>query len=196
MSADLAIIPQLPLQIGDTLGNGSRFAGISPDFSDEFLIVAAQDAPKPMSWVDGLKYAAGLKVHKHHDWRLPTPAELDVLYKNRYAIDNFSMTAAPYNDEYHSKMNYWALLNPELVSSWKKQFNALAAPSKETNSLVDAWLKANGCSWGFQSEEGKPMIYGAPSQSFSSGAKDPDYCMINRFSIRCVRTVKKNKFTF
>ncbi len=194
---------QHTLKIGDRLADGSYFAGTSPDFKDEFLIVTAADAPKPMCWQDGMKYAAGLRAHKRNDWRLPTPNELDVLYKNNANLGQFVRhREAQYEGQFYLReVFYWALLKPELVASWKERFNTRTtrpkkvSDIKKVSDLVDAWMKANGCNWGFQAKEGAPMLFNTPCQSFNSGRQE-EYTMTCHFSVRCVTTVPKNKFTF
>ena len=179
------IIRSFP-DIGHILPDGSIYAGFSPDMHDH-LIVAAHDGPQPMAWPEGMVYAAALDVHHHRDWRLPTPNELDALYRNRVRIGNFSTSNPSLTDEFHSRAHYWAFPKPELIASWKKEFNTLSS-SQKVKPLVEEWLKANGCAWG--------KIYGIPSQRFDNGEQDPNYCMVNRFSIRCVRTEKHLSLIF
>jgi len=50
------------------------------------LLVAQNDFPKTMNWVDAGKSCSALGK----GWRLPTQTELDVLYKNRKKISNFA----------------------------------------------------------------------------------------------------------
>ena len=71
-------------QIGDVMADGTVYAGISPA-TDEALYVAAQDAPATMKWKAAMKYAADLDANGHKDWRLPSKAEMDLLYRNKDA---------------------------------------------------------------------------------------------------------------
>ena len=71
-------------QIGDVMADRTVYAGISPA-TDEALYVAAQDAPATMKWKAAMKYAADLDANGHRDWRLPSKAEMDLLYRNKDA---------------------------------------------------------------------------------------------------------------
>jgi hypothetical protein len=76
------------LKIGTKMPDGTIYAGISPD-SGRAMYAALADAPLKMMFNEGTAYAATLDVHGHKDWRLPTRAELKVLFKNRAAIGGF-----------------------------------------------------------------------------------------------------------
>ena len=67
---------------GDRMPDGTIFAGISPD-TGRPMYAAPADAPLTMKWKAAMKYAAKLDAYGHHDWRVPTKAELNVLYENR-----------------------------------------------------------------------------------------------------------------
>lgn len=69
--------------IGAIMPDGTIYAGISPDTGDS-LYVMPVDAPLPMAWKGATKYAAALDAHGHKSWRLPTRAELKVLFENRH----------------------------------------------------------------------------------------------------------------
>ena len=69
--------------------DGTIYAGISPDTGRPMYTMPA-DAPLTMKWKEAMKYAAGLDSHGQKDWRLPTQAELDVLFNNRAAIGGFN----------------------------------------------------------------------------------------------------------
>lgn len=69
-------------QAGDLAADGSVYVGTSPS-TGKPLYAAAEDESSRMSWWRA-KHAAGHKeAHGHDDWRLPTPAELSLLLKNR-----------------------------------------------------------------------------------------------------------------
>ncbi len=68
--------------IGATMPDGTVFAGISPD-TGRNMFVTPKDASGVLKWKAAMKYAADLDANGHKDWRLPTEAELDVLYQNR-----------------------------------------------------------------------------------------------------------------
>ena len=67
---------------GETMPDGTIFAGISPDTQQPMYTTPA-DAPMTMTWSDAMNYASRLDAHGHQDWRLPTKAELNVLWENR-----------------------------------------------------------------------------------------------------------------
>ena len=70
------------LAVGDKMPDGTIFAGISPDTHQPMYAVPA-DASISMDFNEAAKYAAKLDAHGHEDWRVPTKAELDVLFQNR-----------------------------------------------------------------------------------------------------------------
>ena len=80
-----------PLQPGDVMPDGTIYAGKSPDKRKPMYTTPA-DAPQPMDFRAAESYARDLKDHGHSDWRLPSKAELKVLYKNRAAIGGFADT--------------------------------------------------------------------------------------------------------
>ena len=70
------------IQIGDKMTDGTIYAGISPD-TKEAMYVTAKDAGLITTFNQAKKCASKLDAHGHKDWRLPTEAELNVLFKNR-----------------------------------------------------------------------------------------------------------------
>jgi Protein of unknown function (DUF1566) len=75
-------------QLGDTMPDGTTYAGVSPDTGQPMYTTPA-DAPLTMRWEQAMNYAADLYAHGHQDWRLPSKAELHVLFNNRAAIGGF-----------------------------------------------------------------------------------------------------------
>jgi len=75
-------------QIGETMPDGSIFAGVSPDTGDA-MYAAPADAPLTYTFYQAKEYASKLDTHRHQDWRVPTKDELDVLYNNGAAIGGF-----------------------------------------------------------------------------------------------------------
>ena len=80
-------------QIGDTMPDGTIYAGDSPDTGKPTYAMAA-DAPLTMKWQDARDYAKALDTHGHKDWRLPTKGELNMLFNNRAAIGGFKVTGS------------------------------------------------------------------------------------------------------
>ncbi|KAB2880565.1 MAG: DUF1566 domain-containing protein [Pseudorhodoplanes sp.] len=90
---------------GDRMKDGTIYAGISPDTGSKMFVmpqgapgaVTPDDTPAALRmfgtpkavmgtlrWDEAMSYAADLDAHGHKDWRLPTKAELHVLYRNRH----------------------------------------------------------------------------------------------------------------
>jgi len=70
------------LKAGDRMEHGTIYAGISPDTGKK-MFTTPTDASLTMKWKKAMEYAAGLDAHGHHDWRVPTIDELNVLWENR-----------------------------------------------------------------------------------------------------------------
>src|SRR5712691_7330547 len=68
--------------------DGTVYAGISPA-TNEPMYATPNDAPLTYTFNQAQKYAAKLDAHGHHDWRVPTKGELNVLFQNRAAIGGF-----------------------------------------------------------------------------------------------------------
>jgi hypothetical protein len=78
---------------GDKMPDGTVFAGISPDTNKPMYATPA-DASLTMKFNEAQEYAAKLDAHDHKDWRVPTKAELNVLFNNRAAIGGFDVTGS------------------------------------------------------------------------------------------------------
>ena len=78
---------------GDKMPDGTVFAGISPDTNKPMYATPA-DAPLTMKFNQAKEYAAKLNAHGKQDWRMPTKAELNVLFNNRAAIGGFNVTGS------------------------------------------------------------------------------------------------------
>jgi hypothetical protein len=75
-------------QIGDLIPDKGVYAGFSPD-TWEPMYTTPKDAPLNLSFNQATKYAADLVAHGHRDWRVPTIAELNMLFNNRAALGGF-----------------------------------------------------------------------------------------------------------
>ena len=71
--------------------DGTVLAGISPDTNKPMYATPA-DASLTMTFNEAQEYAAKLDAHGHKDWRVPTKAELNVLFNNRAAIGGFNVS--------------------------------------------------------------------------------------------------------
>ena len=69
-------------EIGAVMEDGKIFAGFSPTTGDK-IFVTPKNAPRVMRKKTAVEYAARLEFGGYTDWRLPTRAELNVLYQNR-----------------------------------------------------------------------------------------------------------------
>src|SRR5947207_581062 len=70
------------LEPGHIMKDGSIYTGKSPDTGKD-MYVASKDAPLMMNFNDAVEYAKTLDMHGRKDWRVPTKAELNVLFENR-----------------------------------------------------------------------------------------------------------------
>lgn len=83
-------------QPGNKMPDGTIFAGVSPDTRKPMYALPA-DAPLTYTFNEAWKYADDInaqKPHGHDDWRLPSKAELNVLFNNRAAIGGFDVSGA------------------------------------------------------------------------------------------------------
>jgi len=85
--------PASGTKIGDRVPDGAIYAGTSPE-TDEALYTTPWDAPRAYNWDSGSQYCADLLAYGHHDWRVPTKDELNVLFQNRTAIGGFNETGS------------------------------------------------------------------------------------------------------
>ena len=78
------VIPITVHEVGERMKDGTIFAGISPDTGKPFY---AEDADGgeylTMRWKTALGHAADSSAHGLRGWRLPTRAELGVMFENR-----------------------------------------------------------------------------------------------------------------
>lgn len=68
--------------VGTRMKDGTVFAGISPD-TKKPMYIAPQDAPVTMSFNEAADYAESLEIGGKGGFRIPSKAELGVIYKNR-----------------------------------------------------------------------------------------------------------------
>ena len=106
------------------MSDGTIFAGISPD-TEEPMYTTPQDAPLTYTFNVARKYAAKLEAHGHHDWRVPTKRELDVLFNNRAAIGGFNRMDSGPSRWYRSSSQvdviyvWWA----QRFTTWAQRFS-------------------------------------------------------------------------
>ena len=100
---------------GTVMPDGSIYAGVSPD-TGKPMYAMRRDAPMHGNFNQSADYAASVDVHGKKDWRVPTKAELSVLFENRAAIGGFDTTGAD------SAGWYWSS-SRNLVTAWAQRFS-------------------------------------------------------------------------
>jgi len=78
---------------GDKMPDGTVYAGISP-VTNKPMYAPSSDAPLTYTFNEAKAYAKKLDEDGHQDWRVPTRAELNVLFNNRAAIGGFDVTGS------------------------------------------------------------------------------------------------------
>ena len=76
--------------------DGTVYAGVSPD-TGKALYAMPADGPLTYTFKEAQKDAETTntqKPHGHNDWRLPSKAELNVLFNNRAAIGGFNVSGS------------------------------------------------------------------------------------------------------
>ena len=96
--------------------DGTVLAGISPDTNKPMYATPA-DASLTMTFNEAQEYAARLDAHGHKDWRVPTRAELNVLFNNRAAIGGFDISGSYPSGWYWSSSQYGIWL------AWGQRFS-------------------------------------------------------------------------
>lgn len=106
-------------EIGDKMPDGTVCAGISPD-TNQPMYAAAVDAPLALTFKKAMKYAENLEVGGKKGFRLPSKAELDVLYRNREKgalKGTFNLTGS--NPSGH----YWSSTSVSRFAAWYQRFS-------------------------------------------------------------------------
>jgi hypothetical protein len=103
-------------KIGDKMPDGTVFAGVSPDTNKPMYATAA-DATLTMTFNAAKKFAAKLTAHGHKDWRVPTKAELSVLFNNRAAIGGFNVSGS------YPAGWYWSSSPNIIWYAWGQRFS-------------------------------------------------------------------------
>jgi hypothetical protein len=106
-------------EIGDKMPDGTVLAGISPD-TNKPMYAASADASLRMTFNDAQQYFAQLNAHGHKDWRIPTKAELNVLFENREkgALKGTFNSTASDDASY-----YWSAALGKGSRAWIQQFS-------------------------------------------------------------------------
>jgi hypothetical protein len=99
---------------GDKMPDGTIYAGVSPDTNKPMYATPA-DAPLTMTFNEAQEYAAKLYAHGHKDWRVPTKAELNVLFNSRAKIGGFDLTGS-------DRAGWYCSIAPRSGRRWSKLF--------------------------------------------------------------------------
>jgi hypothetical protein len=78
---------------GAVMPDGSIYAGVSPD-TGKPMYATPKDAPLTCTFNEAGNYASKLDAHGRQDWRVPTKAELSLLFENRAAIGGFNRSGS------------------------------------------------------------------------------------------------------
>jgi hypothetical protein len=70
-----------------------------------------------MTFNQATDYAAKLDAYGHHDWRVPTKNELQVLFNNRAVIGGFNATGSP------AAGWYWSATPSYGWRAWSQRFS-------------------------------------------------------------------------
>lgn len=111
--------PSKEPKIGDTLTDGTVFAGISPDAGNAVYATPA-DAPLTMTFNEAAAYAKKLNLEKYlgfDDWRVPTKAELNVLFNNRAAIGGIDVSGS------YAAGWYWSSAPDTISTAWGQRLS-------------------------------------------------------------------------
>jgi hypothetical protein len=113
---------------GDRMPDDTIYAGISPD-TGKAMYATPADASLTMKFNEAKKYAAKLDAHGHQDWRLPTKAELNVLFNNRAAIGGFNVSGSP------PAGWYWSSSSDDKWNAWDQRFSGGGAQCNGTKDF-------------------------------------------------------------
>jgi hypothetical protein len=103
-----------PPNIGDNMPDGTVYAGISPETNRQMYTIPASSSVT-RAFNDARKYVNDLNAHQHQDWRMPTKAELQVLFNSRSAIGGFNQTHTTGN-------HYWSSSEFNPWNAWYTDF--------------------------------------------------------------------------
>ena len=102
-------------QIGDKMPDGTVLAGVSPH-TNKPMYVAPTDVSLTMTFDAATEYAIELDAHGHRDWRLPTKAELNVLFNNQAALGGFDVSGSAPGGR------YWSSSQDNCWGAWGQRF--------------------------------------------------------------------------
>jgi len=100
---------------GGEMPDGMIFAGISPD-TNKRMYTTRIDVPLTMTFNEARAYVGKMNKFGHKDWRVPTKAELNVLFNNRADIGGFD------TDSDNPAGWYWSSSETVLWGAWVQRF--------------------------------------------------------------------------
>ena len=118
-TADVSAIREafhISAKIGDKMPDGTIYAGISPE-TNKPMYAPSSDAPLTYTFNEAKAYAKKLDEDGHQDWRVPTKAELNVLFNNRAAIGGFDVTGS------YPAGWYWSASPGDRWNAWGQRFS-------------------------------------------------------------------------
>ena len=101
---------------GGKMPDGTVFAGVSPDTNKPMYATPA-DASLTMKFKDAQTFADRLDAHGHKDWRVPTKAELNVLFNGRAGIGGFDTSGS------NPAGWYWSASSGSRWNAWGQRFS-------------------------------------------------------------------------
>jgi hypothetical protein len=93
-------------KVGDKMPDGTIYAGVSPETKKPMYAMPV-DAPLTPKFDEATGYCVKLDATGHRDWRVPTKAELNVLFNNRAAIGGFNVDGSYPAGWYWSSSPYY-----------------------------------------------------------------------------------------
>jgi hypothetical protein len=132
-----------PYEIGAVMKDGTIYGGISPT-THKPMFVAPKSSEKTMAFKQAAAYASTLEVGGHKDFRVPTMAELRVLFANRDkgALKGTFNAASKPKDAKEAKIakNYYWSSTPVYSGQvqWNQRIgcNILHDKMRDNNALV------------------------------------------------------------
>jgi hypothetical protein len=103
------------LKVGAAMPDGTIYAGVSPD-TGKPMYATPKDAPMHCNFNQASDYAGKLDSHGRRDWRVPTKAELNVLFGNRAAMGGFDTMGSDPAGWYWSSSRFYNL-------AWAQRFS-------------------------------------------------------------------------
>jgi hypothetical protein len=103
-------------EVGDTMPDGTIFAGISPH-TGKAMFATPADAPLDYNFDEAKEYAARLDAHGHQDWRVPTKKELRKMFNNRAALGGFKVPGS------NPPGWFWSSSQDDEYFAWGQRFS-------------------------------------------------------------------------